>query len=84
MQWFLVRADCFLIYVVLMLNDVGIMAVPIAVIFSILASFGAYYNSDKIVLSLNFARPATREENQRMYDKRRLSYSKSWYYIRRS
>lgn len=58
----------YLIYVVLMLNDFGIMAVPVAIIFSILASFGAYYNSDKIVLSLNGARPATREENQRMYE----------------
>ena len=58
----------YLIYVVLTLNDAGIMAVPIAVIFSIIASWGAYYNSDKIVLSLNGARPATREENQRMYE----------------
>ena len=58
----------YLIYVVLSLYDLGTIAVPIAVIFSILASWGAYYNSDKIVLSLNGARPATKEENQRMYE----------------
>ena len=58
----------YLIYTVLALNDFGTIAVPIAVIFSIIASWGAYYNSDKIVLSLNGARPATREENQRMYE----------------
>ena len=58
----------YLIYTFLYFNDFGPIAVPIAIIFSIIASWGAYYNSDKIVLSLNGARPATREENQRMYE----------------
>ena len=58
----------YLIYVVLSLNDAGPIAIPIAIIISIITSWGAYYNSDKIVLSLNGARPATREENQRMYE----------------
>lgn len=58
----------YLVYVFLSLNDFGPMAVPIAIISSIIASWGAYYHSDKIVLSLNGARPATKEENQRMYE----------------
>lgn len=58
----------YLIYTFLYFNDFGPIAVPIAVIFSIISSWGAYYYSDKIVLSLNGARPATREENQRMYE----------------
>lgn len=58
----------FIIYTLLYINDLGAIAVPIAVIISIITSWGAYYNSDKIVLSLNGARPATREENQRMYE----------------
>lgn len=58
----------YLIYMFLYINDLGIIAVPIAVIISIIGSWGAYYNSDKIVLSLNGARPATKEENQRMYE----------------
>ena len=58
----------FLIYFVLYYLDLGFISVPIAIVFSIIASWGAYYNSDKIVLSLNGARPATREENQRLYE----------------
>lgn len=58
----------YLIYIALYLNDAGPIAVPIAIIISIISSWGAYYNSDKIVLSLNGARPATKEENQRMYE----------------
>lgn len=39
-----------------------VTAVAFGIGFSFLLSFGAYYNSDKIVLSLNKARVATREE----------------------
>lgn len=35
----------------------------VAAVMSFLSAFGAYYNSDKIVLSLNKARPATKEED---------------------
>ena len=59
----------FLIYFGLYYLDLGFISVPIAIVFSIIASWGAYYNSDKIVLSLNGARPATREENQRLYER---------------
>ena len=39
-----------------------------AMIFSVIVSWGSYYNSDKIVLSLNGARKATKEEHQRMVE----------------
>ncbi len=39
-----------------------------AMIFSAISAWGSYYYSDKIVLSLNGARPATKEENQRMVE----------------
>ena len=58
----------FLIYFLLTYFDFGPLAAIIAIIFSIMSSWAAYYNSDKIVLSLNGARPATREENQKMYE----------------
>ena len=39
-----------------------------AMIFSILSSWSAYYNSDKIILSMSQARPATLEQNKRMIE----------------
>lgn len=48
--------------------ELGFGAAIIALIITILTSWASYYNSDKIVLSLNGARPATKEENQRMYE----------------
>ena len=41
----------------------GTMSIVIATIFSIATAWGSYYYSDKIVLSLNKARPATKEED---------------------
>ena len=41
----------------------GTMSIVIALIFSIASAWASYYYSDKIVLSLNKARPATKEEN---------------------
>lgn len=43
--------------------DLGSMSIIIALIISIASSWGSYYYSDKIVLSLNRARPATKEED---------------------
>ena len=43
----------------------GTLSIFIALIFSIATAWGSYYYSDKIVLSLNGARPATKEENQK-------------------
>jgi heat shock protein HtpX len=36
---------------------------PIALVFAIISSIGSYYYSDKIVLAMSKARPATQEEN---------------------
>lgn len=44
----------------------GTMSIVIALIFSIGSAWASYYYSDKIVLSLNKARPATKEENQEL------------------
>lgn len=46
--------------------DLGIYSIIIAVIFSILSTWSSYYFSDKIVLRLNNARPATKEEYQQL------------------
>ena len=44
----------------------GIMSIVIALIFSVGSAWASYYYSDKIVLSLNKARPATKEEDQKI------------------
>ncbi len=44
----------------------GTMSIVIAFIFSIGSAWASYYYSDKIVLSLNKARPATKEEDQKL------------------
>lgn len=41
----------------------GSMSIVIALVFSVASAWGSYYYSDKIVLSLNKARPATKEED---------------------
>lgn len=41
----------------------GTASILIALIFSITSAWGSYYYSDKIVLSLNKARPATKQED---------------------
>lgn len=56
----------FIVYYICMALDLGEMSIVIAMIFSIASTWGSYYFSDKIVLSLNKARPATKEENLRL------------------
>ena len=46
--------------------DFGPFAIIFALGFSIISAWASYYNSDKIVLSLNKARPATHEEDQKL------------------
>ena len=46
--------------------DLGKTSIIIAMIFAIISTWSSYYYSDKIVLSLNRARPATKEENQKL------------------
>lgn len=55
-----------IVYYICMALDLGEMSIIIALIFSIASTFGSYYYSDKIVLSLNKARPATKEENLKL------------------
>lgn len=43
--------------------ELGTFSIVIALIFSIATAWGSYYYSDKIVLSINKARPATKEED---------------------
>jgi len=51
------------VYCVCIYNDLGTLSIPIALVFSILPAIISYYNCDKMVLSLNKARPATREQD---------------------
>lgn len=44
----------------------GSLSIVIALIFSIATAWGSYYYSDKIVLSINKARPATKEEDLKL------------------
>ena len=46
--------------------DLGIFAAIIAIAISFLVSFAAFWNSDKIVLSLHKARPATPEQDAKL------------------
>ena len=55
-----------IIYYICLALDLGPISIIIALLFSILSTWGSYYYSDKIVLSLNKARPATKEENQKL------------------
>ena len=66
----------FVVFLALVVYFLGILWFPeasvtvaiISMIFAVISAWGSYYFSDKIVLSLNGARPATREENQRMVE----------------
>ena len=55
-----------IVYYICMALDLGKTSIIIAMIFAIISTWSSYYYSDKIVLSLNRARPATKEENQKL------------------
>lgn len=55
-----------IIYYICMALDLGSISIAIAMVFAIASTWGSYYYSDRIVLSLNKARPATKEENLRL------------------
>ncbi len=59
---FFIIIGLFIYFLSLWLFESTYIAVIIGVLVSILMSIGSYYNSDKIVLKLNHARKATREE----------------------
>ena len=52
-----------IIYYICMALDMGPISIVIALFLSITSAWSSYYYSDQIVLRLNNARPATREEN---------------------
>lgn len=55
-----------IIYFVCMAFDLGTFSIVFALIFSIISAYASYYNSDKIILSMSKARPATHEEDQKI------------------
>lgn len=55
-----------IVYYICNALELGTFSIVIALIFSISSAWGSYYYSDKIVLSLNKARPATREEDLKL------------------
>ncbi|MBO4816480.1 MAG: M48 family metallopeptidase [Clostridia bacterium] len=56
-----------IVYYLCIAFDVDIyFAFVIALGFSIISSFATYYNSDKIILSISHARPATEDENKKL------------------
>ena len=55
-----------IVYYICMAFDLGEVSILIALGFSILSAWSSYYYSDKIILSLNRARPATHEEDQKL------------------
>ena len=55
-----------IVYYICMAFDLGEVSILIALTISILSAWGSYYYSDKIILSLNRARPATHEEDQKL------------------
>jgi len=56
-----------ILYYLFMAFDLGApLAIFISLLFSILSCWATYYNSDKIILSISNARPATIEENKRI------------------
>lgn len=55
-----------IIYYICMAFDLGIISIIIALSVSIITAWASYYNSDKIILSISKARPATKEENQKL------------------
>ena len=55
-----------IVYYICNALDLGTISIVIALIFSIASAWGSYYYSDKIVLSINKARPATKEEDLKL------------------
>lgn len=55
-----------IIYYICIIFDMGEISIVIALTFSFVSAFATYYNCDKIVLASCRARPATKEENQKL------------------
>jgi heat shock protein HtpX len=59
---FVIFISLIVYFLSLLFVDDAFIAVAIGLIFSIISALVSYYNCDKMVLSINGARPATREE----------------------
>lgn len=55
-----------IVYYICNALNLGTFSIVIALVFSISSAWGSYYYSDKIVLSLNRARPATKAEDLKL------------------
>ena len=55
-----------IVYYICNALELGSASIIVALIFSIASAWGSYYYSDKIVLSINKARPATKEEDLKL------------------
>ena len=55
-----------IVYYVCVAFNLGSFSIIIALIFSIITAYVSYYNCDKVVLASCRARPATKEENQKL------------------
>jgi len=55
-----------IVYYICMAFDLGYVSILIALIFSVGSAYLSYYNCDKIVLSMNKARPASQEEFKKL------------------
>lgn len=55
-----------IVYYICIAFDLGYISIVIAVAFSVITAWASYYNSDKIVLSINRAHPATPEEYEKL------------------
>ena len=55
-----------IVYYICNALNLGTLSIVIALVFSIATAWGSYYYSDKIVLSMNRARPATKEEDLKL------------------
>ena len=56
-----------ILYYICMAFDLSApLAITIALAFSILSAWASYYNSDKIILSITHARPATEDEDKKI------------------
>lgn len=55
-----------IIYYICNALKLGSLSIIIALVFSIATAWGSYYYSDKIVLTMNRARPATKEEDLKL------------------
>ena len=62
---FIVMITLIVYYICYALN-LGTVSIIIALAFSILSAWSSYYYSDRIVLAMNRARPATPEENKQL------------------